>query len=531
MSETAYDLGHDLLFGSFLTPAARSAADVVALAQLSEQAGLDLVTFQDHPYQSAFLDSWTLLSYVAASTSRVGLALNVANLPLRPPVVLARSAATLDLLSGGRVELGLGAGAFWDAIEAAGGTRLTAAQAVDALAEAIAIVRAVWDTKARGGIRVEGRHHRAMGAKRGPQPAHDIGIWVGAYKQRMLRLTGAVADGWLPSLSYLPGGPSDLTALNAVIDGAAEAAGRAPADVRRLLNISGRFADRSTALLDGPPAQWIEELADMALHYGISAFILGSDDPDAIAAFGQEVAPGVRELVEAERSAPSGAERSADQPATVAAEPAGASAVSGGLRVLPTPAPTIHWSQEQPWDESARPDAPPAPSRVVYSERAQAVGQHLVDVHDHLRRELEQLRDVLRQVQQGVSTAARARAALNDMALRQNNWTLGAFCASYCRLVSEHHHIEDSAVFPHLRRADPALTPVLDRLESEHVVIHGVVDGVDRALVAFIKNPSDFSPVQGAVDLLTDALLSHLAYEERQIVEPLARLGFYPGQL
>ena len=85
---------------------------------LSEQAGLDLVTFQDHPYQPAFLDTWTLLSYVAARTSRVRLAPNVTNLPLRPPAVLARCVASLDLLSGGRVELGLGAGAFWDAIEA-----------------------------------------------------------------------------------------------------------------------------------------------------------------------------------------------------------------------------------------------------------------------------------------------------------------------------------------------------------------------------------------------------------------------------
>ena len=90
------------------------------LAQLADVVGLDLVTFQDHPYQARFLDTWTLLSVVAAQTTTSGWRPNVANLPLRPPVVLASSVASLDLLSGGRVELGLGAGAFWDAIAAAG---------------------------------------------------------------------------------------------------------------------------------------------------------------------------------------------------------------------------------------------------------------------------------------------------------------------------------------------------------------------------------------------------------------------------
>ena len=106
------DYGQELRFGSFLTPSQQNPEHVVGLAQLSEQLGLDLVTFQDHPYQPALLDTWTLLSYVAAATVQITLAPNVLNLPLRPPAVVARSAAALDLLSGGRLELGLGAGAF-----------------------------------------------------------------------------------------------------------------------------------------------------------------------------------------------------------------------------------------------------------------------------------------------------------------------------------------------------------------------------------------------------------------------------------
>ena len=113
--------GHRLELGTFITPGAAQPTATVALAQLSEELGFDVVTFQDHPYQPAFLDTWTLMSWVAAQTTRIRVAANVHNLPLRPPAVLARSAASLDLLSGGRVDLGLGAGAFWDAIEAMAG--------------------------------------------------------------------------------------------------------------------------------------------------------------------------------------------------------------------------------------------------------------------------------------------------------------------------------------------------------------------------------------------------------------------------
>jgi alkanesulfonate monooxygenase SsuD/methylene tetrahydromethanopterin reductase-like flavin-dependent oxidoreductase (luciferase family) len=84
--------GHPLKFGTFLTPVNNAPPQVVALAKHSEDLGYDLVTFQDHPYQPSFLDTWTLMSYVAAQTERIHVAPNVLNLPLRPPaVVLATS--------------------------------------------------------------------------------------------------------------------------------------------------------------------------------------------------------------------------------------------------------------------------------------------------------------------------------------------------------------------------------------------------------------------------------------------------------
>lgn len=295
------DYGHDLIFGTFVTPAADPVHRAVDLAVVADRAGLDLVTFQDHPYQPAFHDTWTLLSYAAARTERVRLAGNVLNLPLRQPAGLARAAASLDRLTGGRVELGLGAGGFWDAIVAMGGPRRSPGEAVTALEEAIDVIRQVWDADSRGGVRVEGEHYRVRGAKRGPAPAHDIGIWVGAYGPRMLRLTGRLGDGWLPSLGYLKGGPADLDRMNEQIDEGAAAAGREPAAVRRLLNISGAFLPAGRALLKGPAEQWAEDLAGLTLEHGVSGFVLAADDAATTERFAREVAPATRELVAAER--------------------------------------------------------------------------------------------------------------------------------------------------------------------------------------------------------------------------------------
>ncbi|HVB41803.1 MAG TPA: hemerythrin domain-containing protein [Streptosporangiaceae bacterium] len=201
----------------------------------------------------------------------------------------------------------------------------------------------------------------------------------------------------------------------------------------------------------------------------------------------------------------------------------------GGGRHAPAPATRL--SSRRLWDESTRPVSPPAPADHVYADRAHAIGAHLVEVHDHLRLELAQIRGLLDKVRQGAVTPGQARGVLSQMTMRQNNWTLGAYCASYCTILTQHHQIEDRSIFPHLRRADAGLGPVVDRLQEEHVIIHEVIQDVDHALVRLISDPDGFADLQQAVDILTDALLSHLSYEEQQIMEPLARYGFYPGQV
>ncbi|UNX53651.1 LLM class flavin-dependent oxidoreductase [Georgenia sp. TF02-10] len=293
------DYGHPIRGGVFLTPAAADPQGVVALARLAEDVGLDLVALQDHPYQPAFLDTWTLLSYLGAVTDRISLAPDVANLPLRPPAVLARAAASLDLLTGGRLALGLGAGAFWDAVAAMGGPRRTPGEAVAALEDAIDVVRELWDPTRRH-VRAGGTHYRVDGAKPGPAPAHEVPIWVGAVRPRMLRLVGRRADGWVPSASYLP--PERLDAANAVIDDAARSAGRDPAEVVRLYNVGGSFAAGS-GFLTGDADTWAEQLANLALGTGMSMFILATDDAETIRRWAGEVVPAVQERVATGRGA------------------------------------------------------------------------------------------------------------------------------------------------------------------------------------------------------------------------------------
>jgi FAD/FMN-containing dehydrogenase len=281
------DYGHPLEFGTFVTPVNEPPDAAVARAQLSEDLGFDLVTFQDHPYNNGFLDTWTLLTWVAAQTTKIRISGNVLNIPMRPAPVLARAAASLDLLSGGRLALGLGAGAFWDAMVAMGFPRRTPPESVDQVSEAIDVIREIWRADERAQLRYDGRYYQLKGAKRGPAPAHEVPIWLGAYKPRMLRLIGAKADGWLPSLSYLK--PGDLQRGNAIIDEAAVEAGRDPREIRRLLNM---FGDPSKSSV-----QWIDEIVPLVLEDGIGTVIIGTDDPGELQRFAQEVIPAVREEI------------------------------------------------------------------------------------------------------------------------------------------------------------------------------------------------------------------------------------------
>src|SRR3954464_6667213 len=173
--------------GISIVPWADSLDRTRELVRVADEGGLPLVGIQDHPYQHHFLDTWSLIPTLLAETKRISFFTDVANLPLRPPAVMAKAAASLDVLSGGRFELGLGAGGFPDVIAGMGGPRRTPGESVEALGEAIDVIRLMWSGERA--VSFEGSHYRLDGARPGPRPAHRIGLWLGAFRPRMLRLT------------------------------------------------------------------------------------------------------------------------------------------------------------------------------------------------------------------------------------------------------------------------------------------------------------------------------------------------------
>jgi len=279
------DYGREIQFGVFVIPATMNPTRALDVASIADEVGFDLIGVQDHPYQWRFFDTITLLTAMAMRTHRITLFPDVASLPMRPPAVLAKAAASIDVLSGGRFELGLGAGGFWEAIKAMGGSVRTPGESVSAVEEAIQVTRRMWSGERN--LKFEGRCYQLSGVNAGPKPAHDMGIWLGAYRPRMLGITGRLADGWVPSLGYLK--PEDLTTANERIDETARAAGRDPKSLRRVLNY-GYPVDTDTP----------DTLASLVLEHGMDSFLVsedGDEPRDHLSRFMSEVAPRVREKV------------------------------------------------------------------------------------------------------------------------------------------------------------------------------------------------------------------------------------------
>src|SRR5580704_18625853 len=210
-------------FGLNVDPNTGGLAIAERITAIADASGLDYVGIQDHPYNDGFTDTFSLITWLAGRTGHVHLFPNVANLPLRLPAMLAKQAATIDVLSGGRFELGLGAGAFADGIAGMGGPRRSAGQAVAALSEAIDIIKAFWAGEPFG---FQGSCYSAPDVQPAPAPAHPIGLWLGVRGPRAVALVGEKADGWSVSAPYVP--PERLAELNGIIDDAALAAGRDP---------------------------------------------------------------------------------------------------------------------------------------------------------------------------------------------------------------------------------------------------------------------------------------------------------------
>ena len=293
-------MSRPLRFGISVVPYAADFDSIVEQVRSAEEEGLDLVGVQDHPYQRRFLDTYSLIADLLARTERLRFFPDVTSLAMRDPPMIAKTAVSMDVMSGGRFELGLGAGNFWDAVEGMGRPKRTNREAFAALEEAIAIIRAALDVgPEKRVVRGPGPWFPIPGYPAGPPPAHRVGIWLGVYRRRGLELVGRVADGWIPSLGYAS--LEDLRRASATIDAVARDVGRDPAEITRLMNFNGSIGEgkRGEVPLTGPPDHWVETLAQWADEIGIDSFILYPDqgEADQVRRYASEVVPRVRERV------------------------------------------------------------------------------------------------------------------------------------------------------------------------------------------------------------------------------------------
>jgi probable F420-dependent oxidoreductase len=284
-----------MLFGLNVSTEARAGTDPVAAASKAEELGFDFVSASDHLHGGRpTYEPWTMLSWIAAATSRIRVATRVLAVPYRPPAVLAKMAETLDRLSGGRLILGLGGGAVDQEFRAFGLGVRSPRDKVDGLAEAIRILRGVWSQPR---FSFQGRLYQMDGAELEPKPEHPIPIWLGTYGRRALALTGQLADGWIPSLGYAP--PEQIPALRERVLAAARAAGRDPDELTCAYNLSVRIderADPEPSVVAGAPDAVTERLRSFAeLGFTAMNFIpVGPGQDEQIQRLAREVLPALR---------------------------------------------------------------------------------------------------------------------------------------------------------------------------------------------------------------------------------------------
>jgi alkanesulfonate monooxygenase SsuD/methylene tetrahydromethanopterin reductase-like flavin-dependent oxidoreductase (luciferase family) len=273
-------------FGLNVDPNTGGLAIAARIAAIADAAGLEYAGVQDHPYNPDFVDTLTHITWLAAHTSRVHLFPNVA--------MLAKQAATIDVLSGGRFELGLGAGGFHDAIAGMGGPRRTVAEARQALSEAVDIIRASWTGEP---FQYAGQQYQVPDAQPGLRPAHDVGIWLGVAGPRAVRLAGAKADGWSVSAPYVP--PPRLTELGSILTESALEAGRDPDRIVRLYNVMGLITPESRDMFHGPKERWFDTLTTLHSDSRMNTFVFwpSGDRERQSHIFAEEIVPAVREAL------------------------------------------------------------------------------------------------------------------------------------------------------------------------------------------------------------------------------------------
>ena len=285
----------EFAFGLSISPSVLPGSDPVASARVAEDLGFDFVSASDHPCGAEpTYETWTMLCWVAAATSRIRVATRVLGVPYRNPAMVAKMAETFGRLSGGRLILGLGGGYSDEEFRAFGLGAFSARDKVDGLAEAIHITRGLWS---RRGFSYGGRLYHTDGADLEPKPTRPIPIWLGTFGDRALRVTGQLADGWIPSYGYRP--LHEYAAMREHVLTAAHEAGRDPAGITCALHMQAQVGEHATgepSLVAGPPAAITEQLLAFA-RIGFTSFsftLTGPGLPEQAEKLAREVIPAVR---------------------------------------------------------------------------------------------------------------------------------------------------------------------------------------------------------------------------------------------
>ncbi len=287
----------ELMFGVNVGTSAKPGANPIADAVRAEALGFDFISSNDHPCGTRpSYETWTMLTWIAAKTTRIKIATRVLGVPYRAPAMVAKMAESLGRLSNGRLILGIGAGAS-DAEFRAFGLRVPSAKAkIEGLEEAVRVIRGLWTSES---LTFKGHHHHTDAADIEPKPDHHIPIWLGTFGKQALAVTGRLADGWIPTLEMAP--PDAIPAMRERIFDAAIAAGRDPNDITLVYNMEFRVgldADLPPHVVTGSPQQLQEQLATfVASDFSAMNFIPAGPEPERqVERLAQEVLPNVRRL-------------------------------------------------------------------------------------------------------------------------------------------------------------------------------------------------------------------------------------------
>jgi alkanesulfonate monooxygenase SsuD/methylene tetrahydromethanopterin reductase-like flavin-dependent oxidoreductase (luciferase family) len=220
--------------------------------------------------------------------------------------MLAKVSASLDIITKGRIELGLGAGAFWDAIHAYGGLRRAPGEAVAALEEAMQVIHLIWNYNGpRGRVSFPGKYYQLDNAQAGPSPHHDIKIWLGAARPRMMELIGRIGDGWvIPLNTYMS--REEVRSSQQLINASAEKSGRPLDSIARVANVVGVIDEKGElgrssgdkSLFVGSSSQWVDWLVSSYSELGIDTFVFwpsgDGQEEGQVRLFADRVVPKVR---------------------------------------------------------------------------------------------------------------------------------------------------------------------------------------------------------------------------------------------